>query len=245
MTTTETTGAIDQASTRAANPKPWRDRVIRIATMSRQLLEELRTRPLDAAGLNRLRAIDTKIIGELLTERKLIEDMLDRNRAVLIESVRGLSDVDARQRLAASLTTPVSLIKQAPGAERIWFQRFWAGLDEDECDGYSRRDEGTFAVADDESLSDVIAEFEQASERARVIASRFDLDDVEDNPLEGLVSMRWTFLAMIEEMARHAGHGDIPPRANRSAHRPRHDAAQPPTATRLKRSTAKVGDPRL
>jgi predicted XRE-type DNA-binding protein len=41
---------------------------MRIATMSRQLLEELRTRPLDAAGLNRLRAIDAKIIGELLTD---------------------------------------------------------------------------------------------------------------------------------------------------------------------------------
>ncbi|HEY6575000.1 MAG TPA: proteasome activator [Mycobacterium sp.] len=39
-----------------------------MATMSRQLLDELRTRPLDAAGLNRLRAIDTKIIGELLTD---------------------------------------------------------------------------------------------------------------------------------------------------------------------------------
>jgi hypothetical protein len=36
--------------------------------MSMQLLEELRTRPLDAAGLNRLRAIDTKIIGELLAD---------------------------------------------------------------------------------------------------------------------------------------------------------------------------------
>lgn len=66
--TAETTGALDQASTSAANPKPLRDRVVRIATMSRQLLEELHTRPLDAAGLNRLRAIDTKIIGELLTD---------------------------------------------------------------------------------------------------------------------------------------------------------------------------------
>jgi len=41
---------------------------MRIASMSRQLLAEVRTCPLDAAGLNRLRAIDTKIIGELLTD---------------------------------------------------------------------------------------------------------------------------------------------------------------------------------
>ncbi|WP_024806367.1 DinB family protein [Nocardia sp. BMG51109] len=143
------------------------------------------------------------------TERVILESMLDRNREALIETVRGLSDDDAHRRLVASLTTPISLIKHAAAAERIWFQRFWAGLGESECDGYSRRDEGTFAVAADESLSDVVAEFERASRRSRTIASRFDLEETKDNPREGTVSMRWTLLAMVQEFARHAGHGDI------------------------------------
>ncbi|WKG00839.1 DinB family protein [Mycolicibacterium sp. HK-90] len=143
------------------------------------------------------------------SERTLLENMLDRNREALIETARGLSDEDARRRLVASLTTPISLLKHAAAAERIWFQRFWADLDKSECDGYSERDEGTFAVGDDESLADVIAEFERASRRSREISSRFDLDDTKDNPREGTVSMRWTLLAMIEEFARHAGHGDI------------------------------------
>ncbi|WP_181698495.1 DinB family protein [Nocardia sp. GTS18] len=142
-------------------------------------------------------------------ERMLLENMLDRNREALIDTARGLSETDARRRLVPSLTTPISLLKHAAGAERIWFQRFWAGLAESECDGYSRRDEGTFAVSDDESLADVIAEFERASRRSRDIAARFDLDDTLDIPGEGKVSMRWTLLAMIEEFARHAGHGDI------------------------------------
>lgn len=142
-------------------------------------------------------------------ERSIIENMLDRNREALIETARGLSETDARRRFVASLTTPISLIKHAAGAERIWFQRFWAGLDESECDGYSKRDEGTFTVDDDESVADVIAEFECASQRSREIASRFSLDDTKGNPREGTVSMRWTLLAMIEEFARHAGHGDI------------------------------------
>ncbi len=142
-------------------------------------------------------------------ERVVIENMLDRNREALIATARDLSEADARRRLVVSLTTPISLIKHAAAAERIWFQRFWAGLDESECDGYCRRDEGTFAVADDESLADVIAEFERASQRSREIASRFTLDDTVDIAREGTVSMRWTLLAMIEEFARHAGHGDI------------------------------------
>jgi len=143
------------------------------------------------------------------TERTLIENTLDRNREALIETTRGLSEVDARRRLVPSLTTPISLLKHAAGAERIWFQRFWAGLDESECDGYSKRDEGTFAVTDDESLAEVIAEFERASQRSREIAARFDLDDTKDFPGEGTISMRWTLLLMIQEFARHAGHGDI------------------------------------
>lgn len=142
-------------------------------------------------------------------ERAIIENMLDRNREALIETVRGLSEADARRRLVASLTTPIGLIKHAAAAERIWFQRFWAGLDESECDGYSNRDEGTFTVTDDETVAEVIAEFERASQRSRVIASHFALDDTKDNPREGTVSMRWTLLAMSEEFARHAGHGDI------------------------------------
>ncbi|SUF09148.1 Protein of uncharacterised function (DUF664) [Rhodococcus gordoniae] len=142
-------------------------------------------------------------------ERAVINDMLDRNRAALTDTARGLSEDDARRRLVASLTTPISLIKHAAAAERIWFQRFWAGLDESECDGYSRRDEGTFAVGDDESLEDVIAEFERASQRSRDIAARFDLDDTKCRPREGTVSMRWTLLLLIQEFARHAGHGDI------------------------------------
>lgn len=143
------------------------------------------------------------------TERSIIENMLDRNREALINTDRGLSGIDARQRLVISLSTTISLIKHAAAAERIWFQPFWAGLSEYECDGYSRRDEGTFEVADDEALADVIAEFERASQRSREIASRFTLDDILDIPREGIVSMRWTLLLMIQEFAGHAGHGDI------------------------------------
>ncbi|WP_100470931.1 DinB family protein [Mycobacteroides abscessus] len=143
------------------------------------------------------------------SERELLESTLDLNRDELVRAVELLSDAQAREKLVPSLTTPISLIKHAAAAERIWFQRFWAELDESECDGYSRRDEGTFAVSADESLVDVIAEFERASQRSREIASRFSLDDTKDNPREGTVSMRWTLLAMIEEFARHAGHADI------------------------------------
>ncbi|GAA1456188.1 DUF664 domain-containing protein [Williamsia maris] len=142
-------------------------------------------------------------------EREVIENRLDVNRRALIDTARGLSDEDARRRMVSSLTTPISLIKHAAAAERIWFQRFWGRRAEDDCDGYSRRDEGTFTVDDSATLHDVISEYERAIEVSRDIAAGFDLDAVQVEPHEGPVSMRWTLLMMIAETARHAGHGDI------------------------------------
>lgn len=142
-------------------------------------------------------------------ERTLLESMLDYNRAALIETVQGLSEEEARRRLVASATTPIGLIKHAAAAERIWFQHYLAGLPEAECDGYARRGEGSFAVSDDETLADVIAEFERASRRSRSIAAQYDLDHTVQHPRAGTVSLRFIYLLGIEDFARHAGHGDI------------------------------------
>jgi hypothetical protein len=142
-------------------------------------------------------------------ERRLLESMLDRNRAELINTVRGLSEVDARRRLVASLTTPIGLVKHAAVAERVWFQHVLGGLPETECDGGTTPGDASFIVADSETVADVIAEFERASERSRVIAADFDLDDIRTHPRTGDVSLRFIYLLAIEDFARHAGHGDI------------------------------------
>lgn len=142
-------------------------------------------------------------------ERLMLETLLDRNRQALIDTAHELSDTDARRRLVASLTTPIGLIKHAAAAERIWFQRLLLGLDESECDGYAIRDEGTFVVAEGETLADVIDEFERTSDRSRAIAADFELDDTKTHPHAGDVNLRFIYLVLIDEFARHAGHGDI------------------------------------
>jgi hypothetical protein len=42
-----------------------------------------------------------------------------------------------------------------------------------------------------------------------VLAAGFELDDTTHDAQQGTFSMRWTLLLMIQEFARHAGHGDI------------------------------------
>lgn len=142
------------------------------------------------------------------SERQLLEYMLDHVRAELIDTVRGLSESEARRRLVPSMTTSIALVKHAAFAERKWFQSVLAGLPDSECGG-AMVGEASFVVGDDETVADVIAEFERAGDRAREIAADVDLDAVRQHPVFGSVSLRWIYLLMIQEFARHAGHGDI------------------------------------
>jgi hypothetical protein len=143
------------------------------------------------------------------SERGLLESTLDRNRAEVVNTVRGLPEVDARRRLVASMTTPIGLLKHAAVAERIWFQHILGGVPESECGGGTTAGDTSFIVDGDEALADVIAEFERASERSRAIAAQFDLDEIRTHPHLGEVNLRFIYLLAIEDFARHAGHGDI------------------------------------
>jgi hypothetical protein len=143
------------------------------------------------------------------TEREVLENILDLNRSQLVLAVDGLSDVQARQRRVVSLSTPVSLIKHCAAAERIWFQRTLAGMTVDECDGHATGGDGSFAVADKETLVDVISEYAAACQRSRAIAAQYPLDHVAAHHIIGAVSLRFIYTGMIAETARHAGHADI------------------------------------
>jgi predicted XRE-type DNA-binding protein len=94
---TDTSSALDQRTMTATNPKPARDKVMRIAAVTTQLLDEVpHTHPLDTASLNRLRTIDTHIIGELLTD--LTPDLRQELQRLALPLTRhaGLSDAELR-----------------------------------------------------------------------------------------------------------------------------------------------------
>jgi hypothetical protein len=52
-------------------------------------------------------------------------------------------------------------------------------------------------------------QYEQTCELSRQAAARFALDDAVPEPDVGQVSLRWIYVHMIEETARHVGHADI------------------------------------
>ena len=142
------------------------------------------------------------------TERTLLEAFLHANRAEVRGLLDGVTEQQARARLVPSLTTLLGLVKHATFVERVWFEVTLAGRTRDEL-GLPQDIDATFTLADDDTIDTIRASYDEATARADAIAAQHDLDDEAQHHRLGAVSLRWIYLHMIEELARHAGHGDI------------------------------------
>jgi len=128
---------------------------------------------------------------------------------VVSGKLRGLSEEDARRRLVPSLTTLLGLVSHAAAVERNWFQHYLGGQPREEITGNARGDDPSWDVGADQTIGDVVAEFESACATSRQIAAGFALDQTVPRGELGPVSLRWIYVHIIREHARHIGHADI------------------------------------
>jgi uncharacterized damage-inducible protein DinB len=141
-------------------------------------------------------------------ERETLEGFLEYHRRVLSGKLHGLSEDDARRRLVPSLTTMLGLVSHAAAVERNWFQHYLGGKPREQITGNARGDAPSWEVAG-RSIAGVIAEFDGACATSRQIAAGFALDQTVPHDRLGEVSLRWIYVHIIREHARHAGHADI------------------------------------
>lgn len=141
-------------------------------------------------------------------EREQIEGFLHANRAGIVGLLDGLTEEQARRRLVPSLTTLLGLVKHAAFAERVWFDVALAGRTRAEM-GLPVSVDDSFRLTDDDTVESVLVQYRQAWADADQIAAAFSLDDLAMHNRRGPLSLRWIYLHLISELARHAGHGDI------------------------------------
>jgi len=147
------------------------------------------------------------VTNYLAGERELLEAVLDTQRTEIVELLDGLGEEDARLRLVPSLTTPLGLVKHATFVEKVWFHSRIAGVSRAELGLPDEVDE-SYALAPSDTVASVRRTFVAACEQSRQIAAAAALDD--EYLWHGhRVSLRFVYLHMIQELARHAGHGDI------------------------------------
>jgi len=142
------------------------------------------------------------------SEREQLEAFLHDNRGEIVGLLDGLTEEQSRRRLVASRTTLLGLVKHAAFVERVWFDVALAGRTREEC-GLPNEVDDTFVLDDDDTIASVLADYRRAWADADELASGFALDDLATHNRRGPLTVRWIYLHLIEELARHAGHGDI------------------------------------
>ena len=138
-------------------------------------------------------------------ERTVLETFLDYYRDEVVRKVRGVSEADARRRLVSSLTTLGGLVKHLTVVEESWFLR---RMGQREL-GPRMKTEDEFTLTGSDTVESLIADYERMCAETRAEAARHALDDVVPHHRMGEVSLRWIYVHLIEETARHAGHADI------------------------------------
>lgn len=145
-------------------------------------------------------------------ERAQLEGWLDFQRHTLLLKCEG--PAEAQLRTASVPPSPLTLqglVQHTAEVERNWFRRILGGETAPPIyaagagtDGH----DGGFELRDAVSFADATATWRAEVAAAQAICAARRLDDTA--PFMGTdVSLRWVYLHMIGEYARHIGHADL------------------------------------
>ena len=148
---------------------------------------------------------ESTLIG---SEREQLEAFLEDNRSELAATLDGLTEEQARRSLVPSLTTVLGLVKHAAYVERMWFQFSLLGRTRAEL-GLPEDADDSFRPTADDSVASIALDFAAACDESRAAAAGYGLDDLVLHNRRGPLTLRWVYVHMVEELARHAGHADI------------------------------------
>jgi uncharacterized damage-inducible protein DinB len=143
-------------------------------------------------------------------ERPMLESWLEFHRATLAWKCEGLS----RGQLATRAVPPstmslLGLVRHMADVERNWFRRALDGEDAPPIYFSADNEDGDFDDVDTADDAEAFATWRAECDHAReVAAARASLDDCGSRRGQA-VSLRWIYVHMIEEYARHNGHADL------------------------------------
>ena len=150
----------------------------------------------------------------LAGEREALEGFLDYYRDTILWKVSGMSDDDLRRVIVPSGWSPLGMVKHLAYVEQSWFRTRFAG-EKDLPVPWTKQDlDADFRVEPRERTEEILDLYREQCDRSRKIAIGASLDDLAadwpaDRLPEDRPNLRWIYVHMIEETARHAGHLDV------------------------------------
>jgi uncharacterized damage-inducible protein DinB len=141
-------------------------------------------------------------------ERAMLESWLEFHRATLLTKCEGLSDAQLKARsVPPSSLSLLGLVRHAAQVERNWFR---AALTDDTGPLFAGQEEFDVDAAD--AAADLALLRAEVEHSRRVAAAQPSLDALGTGIRGGeriAPSLRWIYVHMIEEYARHNGHADL------------------------------------
>jgi hypothetical protein len=149
----------------------------------------------------------------LSSEKRALDEWVDFHRATLLMKCEGLTSEQLKLcSVEPSTLSLLGLVRHMSEVERGWFRRHAAR--EDVEFRYCTNDEpdaDLFNLATTDASED-LAHFVAECQRSRDATANLSLDDVvssRGHHPERTRNVRWIYLHMIEEYARHNGHADL------------------------------------
>jgi len=144
-------------------------------------------------------------------ERLQLDAWLDFYRATLLTKCDGLNEAQLKIRpVETSTMSLLGLVRHLTFVEQVWFENCFAGRDVLEYYKTDTDRELDFTDLDGEEVEEVFARYERACALSRELALGHDLDEMSARPRRDReVDLRWIYVHLIEEYARHCGHADL------------------------------------
>lgn len=143
-------------------------------------------------------------------ERTCLESYLDRHRDTLLEKCSGLNaDQLAMKAVPTSALTLLGLVRHLALVERTWFRKRF-GKDADLEDLYVTEafPDGDFDLADAGNAEADFATYAAEIATVRAFLAERSLDETFPEK-DSTMNLRWVYLHVLEEYARHNGHADL------------------------------------
>jgi len=160
--------------------------------------------------------------GPVADERQALRDYLFQQQYAFHAMAFGLTDEQARSTPSVSALSVGALVKHATGCQRSWMARVTAApepppADERPMEERQAEYADEFTMRPDETLASLLEAFTAQSAETLRIVETADLDAAVPVPRDApwfpkdvdAWSVRWVVFHMIEELARHAGQGDV------------------------------------
>jgi len=145
-------------------------------------------------------------------ERTMLQEWLDFHRATLLMKCAGLDDEQLRRdSCQPSNLSLLGLVRHMTDVERGWFLRGVSRRSEQEVPPLYYSDEDPDGDIENLSAPDavtVFATYDTTIAEIKAATADVDLDKTFSNGGTPC-SVRWVYLHMIEEYARHNGHADL------------------------------------